>query len=162
MDMRSFLSVKRPRVEGVVIYRDIVYANEEAVPSLGSDWLDDTVSQPAHHGNFDPSRDSVEEYDFLELLELVGHHHLVIKEKRQHGQTLDTAPLIQNELNDIQGCLIHSYIYREARDAGIFSIMADESRELSKHEQVAINVLYWMNGRVREAFHTISRAHYPH
>ena len=69
MDMRSFLSVKRPRVEGVAIYRYIDYANEEAVPSLGSDWLDDTVSQPAHHGNFDPSRDSVEEYDEAQVEE---------------------------------------------------------------------------------------------
>ena len=110
----------------------------------------------------DDSDKSDNRRNFLELLKLVGHHDLVIKEKRQHRQTLDTAPLIQNELIDIQGRLIHSYIYSEAREAGIFSIMADESRDLSKHEQVAINVLNWMNGRVREAFLTISRAHYSH
>ena len=97
--------------------------------------------------------------NFLELLELVGHHDLVVKEKLQHGRTLYTSPLIQNELIHIQARLIHSDICREVRDAGTFSIMADESRDLSKHEQVAINVRYWMDGRVREAFLTFARAH---
>ena len=97
--------------------------------------------------------------NFLELLELISHHHLVVKEKLQHRRTLYTSPLIQNELIHIQARLIHSDICREVRDAGIFSIMADESRDLSKHEQVAINVRYWMDGCVREAFLTFARAH---
>ena len=57
MDMRAFLSVKRPRIEGVDIDTDKGSADEEAMPSLASDFVDYTVSQPAHHGNFDSSRD---------------------------------------------------------------------------------------------------------
>ena len=97
--------------------------------------------------------------NFLELLELVSHHDLVVKEKLQRGRTLYTSALIQNELIHIQARLIHSDICREVRDAGTFSIMADESRDLSKHEQVAINVRYWMDGRVREVFLTFATAH---
>ena len=69
MDMRGSLSVKRPRVEGVAIDIDKDSANEEVVPSLGSDFVDDTVSQHAHHGNFDPSSDSDVEYDEAQVEE---------------------------------------------------------------------------------------------
>ena len=69
MDMRAFLSVKRPRVEGVSIDSDKDSADEEAVPSLGSDFVDDIVSQHARHGNFDSSRDSDVEYDEAQVEE---------------------------------------------------------------------------------------------
>ena len=58
----------------------------------------------------------------------------------------------------IQAGLIQSDIAAEVREAGVFSLLADESKDLGKHEQISISVRYWHSGAVREAFLSFVRA----
>ena len=58
----------------------------------------------------------------------------------------------------IQSGLMQFDLIAEVREAGMFSLQADEGKDLGKHEQVSISILYWYSGSVREAFLCFVRA----
>ena len=52
------------------------------------------------------------------------------------------SPMIQNEIINITGSLITQKIVTEVKKCGLFSILADESADVSAHEQLSISVRY--------------------
>ena len=100
----------------------------------------------------DESATSDNRGNFIELLDLVGQHDLVVRKKLTAKRAFYTSPQIQNEMIQIQAGLIQSDMAAEVREAGVFSLLADESKDLGKHEQISISVRYWHSGAVREAF----------
>ena len=100
----------------------------------------------------DESASSDNRGNFIELLDLVGQHDLVVRKKLSAKKAFYTSPQIQNEIIQIQSGLIQSDLAAEVREAGMFSLLADESKDLGKHEQVSISVRYWHSGAVRDAF----------
>ena len=106
----------------------------------------------------DESTSSDNRGNFIELLDLVGQYDLVVRKKLSAKKAFYTSPQVQNEMIQIQSGLIQSDLAAEVREAGMFSLLADEIKDLGKHEQVSISVRYWHSGAVRDAFLSFVRA----
>ena len=94
----------------------------------------------------------------LELMELVSKHDSVVLDKLRSGRKYYTSATIQNELLEIQASLIRQDVAQEICDAGYYSVLADESRDAGKHEQIAITCRYFIKGSVQDSFLGFSRA----
>ncbi|XP_050547957.1 zinc finger MYM-type protein 1-like [Daktulosphaira vitifoliae] len=89
----------------------------------------------------DESTDSKNRGNFLELMKLRSIDNCY------------TSPTFQNELLSIIGEQIKMHIAKEVKEAKIFAIIADETQNIAKHEQVAI-VLRYVNDKleIHESF----------
>ncbi|KAL4126626.1 hypothetical protein QTP88_010838 [Uroleucon formosanum] len=109
----------------------------------------------------DESTDSKNRGNFLELMKLRSKDNSLIKkffmEHRKHFQF--TSATFQNELLSIIGEQIKFHIAKEVKEAEVFAIIADETQDIAKHEQVAI-VLRYVNEKleVHESFVGFYRA----
>ena len=78
--------------------------------------------------------------NFLEILSLVAKHDEVVKSQLnflpRNAQYM--SPKIQNDLIAIMAGMVRNHVTVAVRDAGMFSILVDESKDLSKKEQMAI------------------------
>ena len=95
--------------------------------------------------------------NFLEILEIIARHDPIVKSRLDHGRRYYTSPAIQNELLQIQAELIHGDICSEVREATFYSVMAYQSRDLSKHEQISITLRYFREGRIHDCFLCFAR-----
>ena len=83
---------------------------------------------------------SINKGNFLEILNLVAKHDEIV------GNLLNSLPndtvymssKIQNDFIDIMAGMVHSQIVLTVKNAGIFSILVEESNDLSKQEQLVI------------------------
>lgn len=84
------------------------------------------------------STKSLNRGNFLEILNLIASHDEIIKERLTHGprNAIYTSPIIQNELLHIMGEMVQSIICCKIHDAGLFSILVDEAKDISKKEQL--------------------------
>lgn len=91
---------------------------------------------------------------FLTLLGLVGNHDNVIAKKIRKGPSNAkyTHHSIQNALLHIMAEEVKNRIYREVQDAEYFALLADESKDLSKKEQLSVAVRYLHEGTIHEEF----------
>ncbi|XP_025192657.1 52 kDa repressor of the inhibitor of the protein kinase-like [Melanaphis sacchari] len=64
------------------------------------------------------------------------------------------SPLIQNELIHICGTYIQTQLVTKIKQAGFFSILADETCDISRIEQMSLCVRYIEDCRIREDFLT--------
>lgn len=82
--------------------------------------------------------------NFLEILSLVAHHDPIIKEKLQEGpqNAKYTSPEIQNSLLEVLGGITRDTICNFIREAHVFSLLVDETKDSSKVEQLAIVCRY--------------------
>ena len=87
--------------------------------------------------------------NFIELLDLLGEHDLVVRKKLSAKRAFYTSPQIQNEKIQIQAGFIQFDMAAKVREAGVFGLLADEIKDLGKHEQISISVRYWHSGAVR-------------
>lgn len=77
--------------------------------------------------------------NFLEVLKLVADHDVVIKERirnNPHNATY-TSPEIQNPLLEVMGDIVRDRICEAIQDATYFSLLGDETKDVSKVEQLA-------------------------
>ena len=93
--------------------------------------------------------------NFLELLSLRCRDLPWLNKKladllKQHSQW--TSPTIQNEILNIVTGKVLQYITDEVKKAGPFSVIADETADISREEQVAIYLRYITNGTINERF----------
>ena len=88
--------------------------------------------------------------NFLEILHLVASHDPIVQQRLSGGprNAIYTSPEIQNSLIHIMGELVTKTVCSEVHDAGVFSVLADETKDCSKSEQMAI-VLRYVN--IKEA-----------
>lgn len=63
-----------------------------------------------------------------------------------------TSPLVQNEIISIGSDLVIEQISAELQKALCFAIIADESKDISKTEQLSIVVRYYLDGTIYERF----------
>ena len=78
--------------------------------------------------------------NFLKILELVGNHDSIVREKLQNGpqNATYTSPEIQNSVLQTMEEMLRSQICVEIKKARIFSLLVDETKDVSKIEQLAI------------------------
>jgi len=92
-------------------------------------------------------RESVESQNrgnFLELLALVAKHDPIVQERISQGprNATYTSPAIQNDILRTMAGMVQAEICAAVNKAGVFSILADESKDCSKKEQLAIVLRY--------------------
>ena len=82
--------------------------------------------------------------NFLEILHLVACHDESVKAKLVSGprNAIYTSPDIQNSLLNIMAGMVRENICNAVREAGFFSLLADETKDVSKQEQLAIVLRY--------------------
>ena len=90
------------------------------------------------------SKTSPNRGNFLEILELVANHDPIIRRRLTDGprNATYTSADIQNELLNVMGSIVQNQICAHVKKAGFYSILADESKDCSKHEQMAIVLRY--------------------
>jgi hypothetical protein len=106
------------------------------------------IAQRGHREHLDSSNKG----NFLELMHLLAEKDPVVKEKLSKQQAKYTSPKIQNELVNIMAAEIRREIVQQLRQHGRFAIMVDESRDLSRKEQLSLCVRYLHDGTIHECF----------
>lgn len=92
--------------------------------------------------------------NFLSILSTVARHDQIIAERIQKGpnNAKYTHHSVQNALLRIMSRLVLDEIATELSEAKYFSIMADETKDLSKKEIVSICIRYLFNDAIHEEF----------
>ncbi len=93
--------------------------------------------------------------NFIELLHLVARHDPVVKARLSEGprNAMYTSHDIQNELLRILANTVRKVICQCVTNAEFFSILADESWDLGKDEQMSFVVRYVDSDGVQEHIH---------
>ena len=106
-------------------------------------------------------QESVNKGNFLELLQVVARHDPVVKARLTEGpkNAVYASHNIQNELLHMAANAVRKIICQGVIDAGFFSILADETRDSGKDEQMSFVVRYvGSDGSVHEHFLTYIHA----
>ena len=90
------------------------------------------------------SQSSLNRGNFLEILSLVASQDTTVQERLLCGprNAVYTSPDIQNSLLNVMANMVRKKICNAVREAGVFSLLADESKDCSKQEQLAIILRY--------------------
>ena len=82
--------------------------------------------------------------NFREILTLMAAHDPIVSQRFFNGpqNAMYTSPEIQNTLLHIMGEMVREKLCAEVKEAGIYSILADETKDFSKTEQLSIVVRY--------------------
>lgn len=98
--------------------------------------------------------DSNNRGNFLEILTLIGKFDQIVGNRIESGpqNAKYTHKDIQNELIDIISSMIREEICEEVRKAEVFCLMVDETKDVSKKEQISFVVRYMLNSAIREEF----------
>ena len=77
-------------------------------------------------------------------MELVANHDPIIRRRLTDGprNASYTSADIQNELLNVMGSIVRNQICVDVKKAGLYSILADETKDCSKCEQMAIVLRY--------------------
>lgn len=88
----------------------------------------------------DESATSTNRGNFREILNLIASHDKVVSDRLTSGprNAIYTTPLIQNELLHIMGEMVQKTICTKIQEAGLFSVLVDESKDCSKKEQLTL------------------------
>jgi len=108
------------------------------------------LAQRGHNEDFD----SVNAGNFLDLMKLLGQYNDTIAKKLTDlpRNAKYVCHNIQNEILSIMANMIVNEIASEVREAGEFAVMADESKDCRKTEQLSIVLRYLLHGTVYESF----------
>ncbi len=82
--------------------------------------------------------------NFREWLDVIANHDDIIMKKLQSGSQNATqnSPDIQNTLLNIMADMVRNSICLSVQQAQMFSLLVDETKDISKVEQMSINVSY--------------------
>ena len=102
----------------------------------------DETEEPLNPGNF------------RSLLTFISNHDQIVRKRIKEGphNSKYTSPEIQNELLGVMGDMVLQTISNEVQKAGIYSLLADETKDISRKEQLSIVLRYINNGSVYERF----------
>jgi len=87
---------------------------------------------------------SLNKGNFMEILQLVALHDKSVQDRLRQGprNCMYTSPEIQNSLLHVMGEMVRKKICESVQQAGWFTLMADESKDCSKFQQLAIVFRY--------------------
>ena len=91
--------------------------------------------------------------NFLEILEMIAKHDPVVQKKMKGKQNAKyTSSVIQNEILECLANMVREEIIQEVKESEVFSVIADETKDLKKKEQLSLVLRYYYNGAVQESF----------
>lgn len=113
-----------------------------------------TASQNIAQLGHDETNTSKNRGNFLEILSLVGEHDLFIKKRLSQGpwNAKYTSKCIQNEILETLAGMVQEEIIKEVKASEYFSVTADETKDVSKKEQMSMVLRYYYDGVVWESF----------
>ncbi|XP_014669630.1 PREDICTED: zinc finger MYM-type protein 1-like [Priapulus caudatus] len=134
-------------------YQTAVKKNRHFIKTLGQVILVTCTQKLAQRGHAEQPG-AGNPGNVLKILELVASHDDIIKERLASGpkNAKYTSPEIQNEMILTFAEIIRKEIIQEVKDAGVFSILVDESKDVSKQEQISLVIRYFYDGEIRESF----------
>ena len=94
--------------------------------------------------------DALNSGNFIETLELIAESNPSLNKELDRRYGHYTSPQYQNDLISVIGTHIKHTICTEVQSAQLFSVMVDETKDLSKKEQLAILVRYFSERVVKE------------
>ena len=102
---------------------------------------------------------SLNKGNFIEILQLLSEKDSVIKTHLSSKTAKYTSPGIQNEILDIMAQTILGDICGEISQSVWYSIMVDESKDMSGNEQLSVVVRYLYDNSIHEEFLGFIRLH---
>lgn len=84
-------------------------------------------------------------------MELIAKHDPLVKWKMEHSNAKYTSHHIQNEILEVLAEMVRKDIVEEVKQSGVFSILADETKDLKKQEQMSLVLRYFYKGTVHES-----------
>ncbi|XP_011406506.1 PREDICTED: zinc finger MYM-type protein 1-like [Amphimedon queenslandica] len=97
---------------------------------------------------------SIKPGNFRSILQLLARHDPSLLQSLQKHPCNATylSPEIQNELLQVMGNIIRHQIQQEVNRVGFFTLLCDETRDISKKEQMTIVLRYVSEATVYERF----------
>jgi hypothetical protein len=97
---------------------------------------------------------------FLAILNLLASRDEKLKKfldaTSNHSKYL--SPKIQNEILNCMATMVRDHIISEVKQSVEFAILVDETKDVSKIEQISFVIRYYFNGEPKEAFLTFRAA----
>ncbi|XP_046906195.1 zinc finger MYM-type protein 1-like [Hypomesus transpacificus] len=138
-------------------YNKLVRENREYIKTVGETLLltaTQNIGQRAHN-----ETEGQNKGNFLSIMELLAKHDQTVKRKMtcQRNATY-LGHNTQNEMIDCLAEMVRSSIITEVKQSEVFSIMVDETKDISKKEQMSFLVRYYYNGSICESCLTFEAA----
>uniref|UniRef100_A0A3B3HAC2 TTF-type domain-containing protein n=1 Tax=Oryzias latipes TaxID=8090 RepID=A0A3B3HAC2_ORYLA len=132
-------------------YSKLVKENREYIKVVGETLLLTATQNIAQRGHKESEVDS--KGNFLAIMELLAKNNPIVKRKMA-GQRNATClgHDTQNEMIDCLAEMVRSSITGEVAESEAFSILVDETKDMSKKEQMSFVIRYYYNGSVCECF----------
>ena len=145
--------------------RKVIQDNRQYVKALLESLLfcaQQGIALRGHRESMEERQDpSTNPGNFRSLVTLLSRHSDVVR-KQLHERPRNASWLgnhIQNELVQIMAEMVLSNITAEVKEACYFTIIADETKDISKREQLSIVLRYVYKGIVHERFVGYVHAH---
>lgn len=134
-------------------HRELVLENRHYIATLAEVLLLTGIQKIAQRGH-DESVESFNRGNFVEFLQVIAKHDPRLQKKIEvlPKNAKYTHPKIQNEIINVMANLVIENISREVNEAGCYALMADETKDISKTEQISIVVRYFLGGSIYERF----------
>uniref|UniRef100_A0A8C2PTZ0 DUF4371 domain-containing protein n=1 Tax=Cyprinus carpio TaxID=7962 RepID=A0A8C2PTZ0_CYPCA len=109
-----------------------------------------TICRRGHREN----EQSTNRGNFLEMLHLLGKFDSTVSKKLSSGpgNAKYVHHDIQNELIDIMACILREQVSNEVKLGEHFTLMVDETKDVSKKEQISVVLRYIHNDDIYEEF----------
>lgn len=128
-------------------HNKLIADNREYIKTIGEVLLLTATQNIAQRGH-DESADSNNKGNFMAILETVAHHDKAVEKRLTSIHNAKyTSKTIQNEILSCLADMVRNEITEE-----VFSIMADETKDVKKTEQIYLVLRYYFNGAVQESF----------
>jgi hypothetical protein len=134
-------------------HKKLVLENRNYIKIIGRTLLYTALQGIAQRGD-NEEESCANRGNFIELLNLIGDISDEFKSKRKTlpNNAKYTSPQIQNEIFSIFYKMIHNKINDELKKCQYFSIIVDETKDITKVEQLSVILRYYLDGIVYERF----------
>ncbi|KAF3853893.1 hypothetical protein F7725_014581 [Dissostichus mawsoni] len=132
-------------------HNKLVQENREYIKTIAEVLL--TATQNIAQRGHNESAGSDNKWNFMTILETIANHDKAVKKRLTSIHNAKyTSKTIQNEVLGCLADMVRSEITEEVKNSEVFSIMADETKDVKKKEQISLVVRYYFNGAIQESF----------
>ncbi len=136
-------------------FTNLLQENRNYIKSVAEVLLLTATQNIAQRGHKETENDE-NKGNFLAILELLAKHDTVVKKKITGARNAKyTSHQIQNEVLDVLAEMVRSTIINEVKESEVFSLLADETKDVGKTEQMSFVLRYYYHGEVKESFCTL-------
>uniref|UniRef100_A0A672I3S2 TTF-type domain-containing protein n=1 Tax=Salarias fasciatus TaxID=181472 RepID=A0A672I3S2_SALFA len=129
-----------------------IQENREYIKTIGEVLLLTATQNKAQRGRH-ASADSDDEGNFRAILHTIANHDKAVKKRLTSSHNAKyTSKTIQNEVLDCLADVVRTEITEEVKNSEVFSIIADETKDVKGKEQISLVLRYYYNGAIQESF----------